>query len=288
MTAIEKSKRLRAFIRAPETLLMPDAFDPLSARIIEWAEFSAVQCSGFSMSVQTLCSTEAELGREANLAATQKIVAAVEVPVMADAEDGFGGPDEVAETIAAYVQAGVAGVNIEDQFLGSQGPKRVIPIEDMTAKILAARRSAREAGNPDLLINGRTDALVVAANRAAGLKEAVRRANAYLSCGADLAFIVGVATMEEVDLLQREVCGPISITAGMPYNLKTLPLPSLLKARVARVSLPMVAVLSSIQAMMQTLRSIRDSSDLADAIQRERFCGMQDVMALLKRNGSLG
>ena len=92
MNAIKKSRRLRELIRAKETLVMPDAFDPLSARIIESLGFPAVQCSGFSMALSAMRSTEADLGRDANLAATRAIVSAVAVPIMADGEDGFGDP----------------------------------------------------------------------------------------------------------------------------------------------------------------------------------------------------
>jgi len=284
MNAIEKSRRLRELIRAKETLVMPDAFDALSARIIETLGFSAVQCSGFSMGLVAMRPTEADLGRDANLEATRAIVGAVAVPVMADGEDGFGGPKEVEETIRVFVAAGVAGINLEDQVLGQTGPKRVIPREAMIEKLVTAREAARRAGNADLVINGRTDALAVAADRSAGLKEAVDRANAYLAAGADLAFVTAVATMDEARVLVREVKGPVSIAAGMPYNLRTMSVQALKDLGVARVSLPMVAVLAVVRAVTDTLRSIRDTQDFGEIVEKERLCRMEDIGALLKRN----
>jgi len=283
MNSREKSRRLRALIRAEETLVMPDAFDPMSARIIERLGFQAVQCSGFSMALAAVRHAEAELGMDANLNQTQAIVNAVATPVMADGEDGFGDPDAIADTIRAYVEAGVAGINLEDQVLGQPGPKRIVTREVMIAKLTNARMAASEGSNPELVINGRTDALAAAPDRQAGLQEAAERANAYLSAGADLAFVTAVATMAEVRFLMRAVHGPITIAAGMPYNIRAISLKALKDAGVARVSLPMVAIFSAIRAMTETLQSIRDTADFADLLNANRLCGMEDIAALLKR-----
>ena len=278
-----KSRRLRELIQAEDTLVMPDAFDPVSARIIERLGFQAVQCSGFSMAVAAVRPTEAELGMEANLNMSRAIVNAVEVPVMADGEDGFGGPEIIADTIRAYMEAGLAGINIEDQVLGQPGPKRVVPREVMIEKLTNARKVARQSNNADFVINGRTDALAVASDRKAGLPEAAERANAYLAAGADLAFVTAVATMEEVRFLVREIHGPLSIAAGMPYNIRTMSIKALKDAGVARVSLPAVAILSAVRAMTDTWRSVRDTEDFADILGRNQLCGMEDIGALLKR-----
>jgi 2-methylisocitrate lyase-like PEP mutase family enzyme len=284
MNMVDKSRRLRELIRAEETLVMPDAFDPLSARIIESLGFPAVQCSGFSVALAAMRSTEADLGRDVILEVTRAIVGAVAVPVMADGEDGFGGPAEVGETIRFFVESGVAGINIEDQVLGQPGPKRIIAREAMISKLAAARGAARRAGNGELVINGRTDALAVAADRQAGLKEAADRANAYLAAGADLAFVTAVASMDEVRFLVREVKGPLSIAAGMPYNLRTLSLKALKETGVARVSLPAVAIFTVVRAVTDTLRSIRDTQDFGEILEKERLCRMEDIGALLKRS----
>jgi len=283
MNNYEKSRRLRELIQAEDTLVMPDAFDPVSARIIERLGFKAVQCSGFSMAVAAVLPTEAELGREANLNLSRAIVNAVEVPVMADGEDGFGGPEIIADTIRAYLEAGLAGINLEDQVLGQPGPKRVVPREVMIEKLATARKIAQQSNNADLVINGRTDALAVASDRQAGLQEAAGRANAYLAAGADLAFVTAVATMEEVRFLVREIHGPVSIAAGMPYNIRTMSIKTLKDAGVARVSLPAVAILSVVRAMTDTWRSIRDTEDFAGILDKNQVCGMEDIAALLKR-----
>src|SRR5512137_2298729 len=108
MNEAGKSHRLRELIQAKDTLVMPDAFDPVSARIIERLGFAAVQCSGFSMAVAAVLPAEADLGLEANLKLSRAIAHAVGVPVMADGEDGFGGPEVTGDTVGAYLEAGLA------------------------------------------------------------------------------------------------------------------------------------------------------------------------------------
>ena len=142
-----------------------------------------MQCSGHSFALAACCPSEAAFGFERNLALTKNIIEAVSVPVMADGEDGFGDPPVVGQTVRAFIRAGVAGINIEDQLLGQPGPKRVIDRGRMTEKINAAREVARLEGCPDLVINGRTDALMAAADRNNGLNESITRANLYLDAG---------------------------------------------------------------------------------------------------------
>jgi len=268
---------LKQLLSSGETLVMPDAYDPLSARMIEKLGFPAVQCSGFSMALAVCCPSEAEFGRERNVAATAAICQAVTVPVMADAEDGFGDAAVVAETARLYLQAGVAGLNLEDQVLGVPGPKQLVPREAAAAKIRAARQAAADAGVPDLVINARTDALTAGPSREEGLAEAATRANLYLAAGADLAFVVAVATVEEARRLVGEVQGPVSIAAGMPYNLG-LSVAELRECGVARVSLPSLMVFAAIRAMMDSLASVRQTDCFDDILT----CSMEDAARLLQ------
>jgi 2-methylisocitrate lyase-like PEP mutase family enzyme len=260
--------------------VMPDAYDPLSARIIEKLGFKAVQCSGFSMALAACCS-EPDLGFERNLSATEGIVKAVGIPVMADGEDGFGDAAAIAGTIGAYVGVGVAGINIEDQVLGVPGPRRLIDRETAVAKLRAARRAAQAEGEPDLILNARTDALHAAGTPEEGLREAAERANLYLEAGADLVFVVGVGTLEQVRSLVREVSGPLSIAAGMPYNMGEMSIAQLRECGVARVSLPSVAAFSAVGAMMRSLESIRDTDGFEAVLADGIVCGMEEVAVLL-------
>jgi 2-methylisocitrate lyase-like PEP mutase family enzyme len=278
---MNKSTLLRELITSPETLLMPDAYDPLSARLIESLGFKAVQCSGYSFALAAGCSSEATLGLERNLAMTKAIVEAVDVPVMADGEDGFGDPSAVAETVRAFIRVGVAGINIEDQVLGEPTPKRVVDRSLMIEKLKSARKAAQQEGIPDLVVNGRTDALAVASNRAEGLEEAVERANLYLESGADLAFVTGVA-MPEVKTLVDGIHGPVSIAAGLPNNMNTLSIAELTACGVARVSLPIIVVLCAIRAIGRTLAALRDSQDFSAILQENLLCSPKELSALTR------
>ncbi|MEN6307044.1 MAG: isocitrate lyase/PEP mutase family protein [Anaerohalosphaeraceae bacterium] len=278
---MNKSTHLRELINSGQTLVMPDAFDALSARIIERLGFQAVQCSGFSIALAACCHPEPNLGLEENLHITRHIVEAVSVPVMADGEDGFGDATVIGDTIRRYIDIGVAGVNIEDQVLGlPKGSGQVVDCQFMVDKITAARQAATALNQRDFFINGRTDALATAKDRAAGLKEAIRRANRYLQAGADLAFVTGVVKLEEAQLLVREIAGPVSIAAGMPNNMN-LSIADLKQIGVARVSLPLLAVFVSIRAMTQTLSDVLAGENFTSIAERGMVCSMKEAAELL-------
>ena len=279
---MQPSTRLRELLGGGQTLVMPDAYDALSARIIEQLGFEAVQCSGFSMALAACEASEAAFGLERNLAATRSICGAVAVPVMADGEDGFGDETAISSTIRRFIEAGVAGINLEDQVLGQPGPKRLIPLEQAVAKLQAARQAAEQAGAADLIINARTDALAAAETETEGLAEAVNRANAYLQAGGDLVFVVGVGTLDQVKLLVREINGPVSIAAGMPNNLDNFSIAQLRDCGVARGSLPALLIFSAIQAMQQTLTIVREDDGFERIIADRLTCDMAAVQALLQ------
>lgn len=278
---MRKSDRLRELIRPGSTLVMPDAYDALSARLIERLGFEAVQCSGFSIALAAFCRPEPSLGLDENLATTRRIVEAVSVPVMADGEDGFGDASQVTQTVRRYIETGAAGMNLEDQVLGLPGGgKAVIDPGAMVEKIISAKSAAASAGNPEFFINARTDALAAAQDRAAGLKDAIERANRYLQAGGDLAFVIGVSTLEEAKTAVREIAGPVSIAAGMPNNMG-LSIAELKECGVARISLPTLAVLASLQAMTQVLSSVQAGEAFTIISERGLVASMKTVDELL-------
>ena len=162
----------------------------------------------------------------------------VDVPVMADAEDGYGDPEEVINTVERFILIGAAGVNLEDQIPDGKNKVSVVDGDLMERKIIVARETSEVLDNPYFIINARTDALRSTVDRSAGLELAINRANQYLEIGADLAFITYVETLNEVKTLIQEVDGPISIAAGLYYNIKNFSINDLKEYGVARVSLP--------------------------------------------------
>ncbi|AUB60690.1 2,3-dimethylmalate lyase [Methanobacterium subterraneum] len=277
---MNKSKLLRDLILDKETLIMPNAYDPISARMIEKAGFKAVQCSGYSFSIQAAYPRESNITLDDNLKWTRRIVEAVDVPVMADAEDGYGDIKTIPETVEKFMKVGVAGLNLEDQILGKPGPLEIVDEEVMVQKITLAREAAEVKGNSDLVINGRTDALKSTPDREEALNIAIERANAYLDAGATLAFIVYTATMEEVLTITREVKGPVTIAAGMPYNLHNFSISDLKKCGVARISLPSLLIYSSLKSMQKALKHVK-MDEMEKLMDNDDLYSVEDLNKLL-------
>ena len=277
---MEKSSFLKKLLKSGETLIMPDAYDPISAKLIEKAGFKAVQCSGYSFSIATGYGSEMDVTLDENVEWTRRIVESVDVPVMADAEDGYGGPEEVIETVDKFIYAGVAGLNIEDQI--PDGRTLSIVDEDlMFQKILLVRETAEAEGNNDFIINARTDALRSTKNREEGLEISIDRANLYLEEGADIAFITYVETLDEVQRITEEVEGQVSIAAGMPYNINNFSIDDLVKLGVARISLPTLLIFSSLQGINSSLENLKKDK-LSEFSKKGSLYPNSELIELLK------
>jgi len=274
---------LRELLKSEHPLVMPDAYDGLSARLIQMVGFKAVQCSGFSIGLASRAVPEQTVDLDKNLDTTRDIVQAVSIPVMADGEDGFGPPSTVYKTVGAFLDVGVSGINLEDQVLPPPKARGVIDPVLMVEKIRAAREAARNRQAEDMVINARTDALAACADRLKGIDEAIMRGKKYLQAGADLIFVTAVATPDEAKRLVDGIQGPVSIATGMPYNMRTLTIGQLRACGVARVSLPAVAVFSAIQAIKQTLSIIRDGDTFEGITEKGLLCSPEDVSQVLSR-----
>ncbi|MFG2942589.1 isocitrate lyase/phosphoenolpyruvate mutase family protein [Streptomyces sp. NPDC048282] len=193
--------------------LLPNAWDAGSARILESAGFPAVATTSagvaFSLGRPDHDYGGGRVDRDTMVGRVGEIVAGVRIPVSADLEDGFGeAPETVAETIALTLGAGAAGGNIED-FTGERSRPLYDP-ELSADRIRAARQVVDAAGEPFVLV-GRTDVLLTGGS----LTEAVRRANAYLTAGADCAFVPGAADAETIGTLVKEIDGPLNVVMGL-------------------------------------------------------------------------
>src|SRR5438477_5792704 len=174
--SMRPTTRLRELLAGPEPIVAPGAYDALSARLIAQASFRAVYMTGFGTAASVLGQPDVGLLTMSEMVSRAAALAAVtgDVPLIADADTGYGNPINVRRTIREYERAGVAALHIEDQVwpkkCGYIEGKRVIPIDEMVQKIHAAV-DARE--NPDFVIIARTDA-----NSVHGLEEALLRGRA--------------------------------------------------------------------------------------------------------------
>jgi 2-methylisocitrate lyase-like PEP mutase family enzyme len=279
---MDKNKSLKDLILDKQILIMPDAYCPISAKLIQKAGFKAVQCSGYSFSIAAGYPRECSVSLEENLEWTRRIVESVDIPVMADAEDGYGGVEGVIDTVEKFIETGVAGLNLEDQILDEKSTVSVIDEYSMVQKIINARETADKQNKPGFIINGRTDALRLTEDRSEGLELAIRRANQYLKAGADLAFITYVETLDEVKEITRKVRGPVSIAAGLPYNIKNFSIHYLQKYGVARVSLPTLLILSSLKAMENSLNYLNEDN-MQKTVEKGCLYSVKDLDSLLNK-----
>src|SRR5215470_9519437 len=201
---MKTTTKLRQLLVGKELIVAPGAYDGMTAMTIERAGFAAVYMTGAGTAA-TLGYPDLGLITMSEMVANAgRIVAAVEVPVIADADTGYGNELNVFRTVHEFESRGVAGIHIEDQIFpkrcGHLEGKEIIPREDYLAKIRAAIAARRDR---DFAIIARTDARAVA-----GFDEAIARANAALAAGADMAFVEAPQTEDEVAAVPRLVDGP--------------------------------------------------------------------------------
>lgn len=259
--AVNRASILRQKLMRRQALVVPGCHDALSARLIEAAGFEAVQVSGFGLAGSLLGKPDVGLIEMKDiLDRTWDIVRACGVPVMADIDTGGGNALNVTEIAEKLVAMGVAGVNIEDQVFpkrcGHMEGKQVISAEEMAGKVRAMAAVRKRLG-ADLVINARTDACAVY-----GLKEAIRRANAYLESGADMAFIDGIRTRADIERAVAEVKGLLSVNlmdAVSGVKTELVPIPDLARMGVARVSIPVASILVAHRALKRFFDALHAS-----------------------------
>ena len=188
--------RLRELLNSGQTVVAPGAFDPLAARLVEEAGFAAVYMTGFGTSAALLGRPDVGLLTMTEMAdSAGRIAACVDIPLIADADTGYGNPLNVIRTVGAYEAAGVAALHIEDQVApkkcGHMEGKLVIGADEMAQKVRAAVDARTD---PDFVIIARTDARAVE-----GLDSALDRARRYRDAGADVLFIEALVSEAEIE-----------------------------------------------------------------------------------------
>jgi methylisocitrate lyase len=253
-------KKLRALIAAPGLTVLPGAYDALSARIIAREGFDAIMAGGYAANGSMLA--QADMG-QSNMRDYAdhyaRICAAVDIPVFADGDTGFGGPQNVRQMVRAFEAAGVAGLFISDQVFpnrcGYLPGKQIVPVEQMLAKVKAALDARRD---PDLFIAARTDAAGVE-----GIESAIARCQLFMDAGADMAKPMGVDTIPDIKRVLREVGGPHMATLSQAAGPKTRSLEELEAAGVCSATFPSVALFAAAQAVRNVLRTLKHGNSLA-------------------------
>ena len=279
---------LRELIDRGRPVLAPGCYDALSARLVEEAGFPAVYMTGFGSSAGHLGRPDVGLMTMAEMVDNaRRIAGAVEVPVIADADTGYGNPINVIRTVQEYERAGVAAIHIEDQVApkkcGHMEGKQVIPVEEMAAKVRAA---ADSRSSSDFLVIARTDARAVE-----GLDAAIERARRYREAGADILFVEApqsvaeirtvAAAFPDVPLLFNYAEGgktpavEHSLLAELGFAIIIFPISTLLAATRA-----MRSVLARIREDGSPIRVLADLPTFGDFVD---FIGLPEVQELEQR-----
>ncbi|PYM92329.1 MAG: carboxyvinyl-carboxyphosphonate phosphorylmutase [Candidatus Rokuibacteriota bacterium] len=255
---------LRALVERKQGLVVPGAYDGISARLVQHAGFPAVYMTGYGTAASRLGLPDlgfAGLGEMGDHA--RNLAAVLDVPLIADADTGYGNALHVRRTVHTYEAAGVAALHIEDQVTpkrcGHLSGHQVIARGDFTGKIRAAVDARTD---PDLLIIARTDAI-----SAVGFDEALRRGEAAAQAGADVLFIEAPRDAEQVERVARAFDTPLLYNYAPGGRSPLLPFTRLRELRFAIILLPVDTLLvatKAIAAFLGELRARDEVTSLAD------------------------
>lgn len=269
--------RLRALLDAPDILVLPGVHDALSARLAAAHGFEAVAAGGNAATGTLLGAPDmGQLGMRDFADHYARIAAAAGVPVLVDADTGFGGVHNVAQAVRAFERAGAAGMFMEDQVTpkrcGYLAGKAVVPVAEQLAKLRAALDSRRD---PAFILCARTDALAVE-----GLDAAIERAWRYKETGVDMVFVQGADTEEVLRRACRAIPGLHLANVSQAGGPARLTVDAAQAAGAAAVMFPIAALLAAAAAMDAVLAALKRDRSL-DAV-------MPALMPMARYNGITG
>lgn len=279
------TKILRQLINSKKIIIAPGVFDGISALLAKQAGFPVLYASGGAIARSMGYPDIGLLTMTEVTAAISHIVSVSKLPVIADADTGFGNSINVYRTVQEFERLGVAGLHLEDQTFpkrcGHLDDKSLVPIDEMCLKISVAKKCVHD---PDFLIIARTDAIAVE-----GFDNAIDRAKAYLQAGADMIFVEAPETVEQIEQIAQLIPQPKLI--NMFYGGKT-PLVSTDKLQELGYSvaiIPSDLQRAAIKAMQKTLDVIHkngNSAEIADQLvsfkEREKIIETEKFLAIEK------
>ncbi|XAH25581.1 isocitrate lyase/PEP mutase family protein [Xylophilus sp. GW821-FHT01B05] len=272
------AQQLRQLLQSGEIVMAPGAPDALAARLVQQAGFPAIYMTGFGATASRLGQPDIGLLSQTEMSThARDMVRAVNIPVIADADTGYGGPSNIHRTVREYVQAGVAALHLEDQVAPKRcGQMAGIRLMDAQENVLRLRCALEARGSDPLLVIGRTDALP-----AAGIEEAVRRAHLYQEAGVDLVFVDGIKKIAEVEAVARAVQGPkvVSIVDGNETTVLTAQ--DLQDMGFSLVFYAVTALFSAAKAMADALAALRrDGTPRGSAQALLSYAKFSDLVGL--------
>jgi len=278
----QAAQRLRQMLNSPGMVVAPFVFDAFQARIAQAAGFEAVYMTGFGTAAARGFPDVGLLTMAEMVENVRYIANAVDIPLVCDADTGYGNPVNVYRTVREYEAAGAAALHIEDQVwpkrCGFLAGKQVIPMAEMVPKVQAACDARRDA---NFVIIARTDALAVN-----GWEDVITRARAYRAAGADLIFVDGIKTLDDMKRYAQEL-------ADLPllYNGQLLPVQEIQKFgfKLTIYTATLMAFYLRMRDAMQELKatgSIARGAEFGVFEEMTSLLGVPEAMALGKKYGS--
>ena len=247
--------RLRQMLQAPGIIVAPGAYDGFSARLVEAAGFTAVYMTGAGTAASHLGQPDLGLATLTEMAShAAHLASCVSLPVIADADTGYGNVLNVVRTVREYEKAGVAALHLEDQVApkkcGHIAGKQVIPTEEFCDKIRAASEYRTD---PDFVIIARTDARAVTS-----LEDAIDRGNRYAAAGADVIFFEAPQTEDEIRRVAREIKAPLLANMVIGGKTPAVKVFELERLGFKIVIFPAVCMAAAVPAMEKSLQYLKE------------------------------
>jgi carboxyvinyl-carboxyphosphonate phosphorylmutase len=284
---MKKTKLFRKLLEKVDILVIPGAFCALVAKIIEKVDYQAVYMTGYGTSSAIIGKPDAGFATMSEMVLNAKYIAnSVNIPVISDADTGYGNAVSVTRTIREFEQAGVVGVHLEDQVwpkkCGHVPGKKVIKTDEMVGKLKAALDARIDE---DFFIIARTDARSVL-----GISEAIKRGNEYVKAGADMIFVDGPQSKEELVLIGKEIEGPLMVNMSEGGVTPILDSKELKEMGYKIVIYPSSALLATTSILFNLLQELKKrgtteifQKNMIPLNQFHEFIGFPEVYELEKK-----
>lgn len=257
--------------------MAPGALDSISARLVERAGFEAIYMTGFGATASRIGMPDIGLLTQTEMTEhARNMVRATSVPVIADADTGYGGPSNIHRTVREYIQAGVAAIHLEDQVAPKRcGQMAGIRLMDLDESVLRLKAAIESRENDDLLIIGRTDAMP-----AVGAEEAIRRAHAYQDAGVDLVFVDGIKKIAEVEAVAKAVKGPKVVSIVDGNETTALTARDLEELGFSLVFYAVTGLFTATRAMADAFANLKRNGTPANAAAQHTYAEFADIVGI--------
>ncbi|HEY0297020.1 MAG TPA: isocitrate lyase/PEP mutase family protein [Bordetella sp.] len=281
---MSKCRQIRELLKNSRPLISPGVYDGYSAMLAEAMGFKSISTTGAGLSNSILGEPDIGLfSLRDNIDACRRITHSVSLPVMADADTGYGNAITVYHVVQYFEEAGIVGINLEDQVMpkrcGAMRGKELVEPMEMALKIEAAIKAKKD---PDFIINARTDAIAVE-----GIEGTVKRVREYVAAGADMIYPDAVSSEDDI-LRVLDAAGDVPVNINMGFGIRRRPTTPLISFKrlaemgVARISLPRFLPAAALQGMKQAILVLQGSIASGEVVDRpDLLFGIEEITDLV-------